>query len=96
MVPHGRQGLGADVYVTAPFLIVEPGGVGQGGHDADLLEELAQVGAVASPVHRSRCHRTTVVATGLPGPQNHSLFCPLTAVGKPSARPSSLIAPASP
>src|SRR6201999_385014 len=39
---------------------------------------------------------TTVVACGLPGPHHHSVSCPLTAVGRPRPRPSSLIAPASP
>src|ERR1700759_2925636 len=39
---------------------------------------------------------TTVVACGLPGPHHHSVSCPLTAVGRPCPRPSSLIAPASP
>src|SRR6201999_2802130 len=39
---------------------------------------------------------TTVVACGLPGPHHHSVSCPLTAVGSPCPRPSSLIAPASP
>src|ERR1700761_3030067 len=39
---------------------------------------------------------TTVVACGLPGPHHHSVSCPLTAVGSPVPRPSSLIAPAEP
>src|SRR6201996_4538169 len=38
----------------------------------------------------------TVVARGWPGPHHHSVSCPLTAVGRPWPRPSSLMAPAAP
>jgi len=97
--PHGPpwpSGSGADVDVSTPFLVVEPGSVRQRGHDADMLEELAEVRAVARHIHRARRHSHHCRGARSAGPQNHSLFCPLTAIGRPALRPSSLIAPASP
>jgi len=51
---------------------------GQRGHDAGtLLEELAEV-QCRSPSHPpdQAPRPPLVVALGVPGPQNHSLFCP--------------------